>query len=208
MKQRTASAICFARTVLIAGLLTIVAGLTAQASIIVYDIHNNKGFTATEDQAPYRSFPVSIDAVFDYDPSEKDSAKNVTNFVVSIKSEIPFGLDLINGRFTGASASIDVFNTLSFFPEIGGQDLFIDLAFSPNFNKPGIGETFFRVGAIIAEDDTWDLEPAVGSGGPGDPYAVGFTAASAAPEPSTWAMLLAAFAGAAVWMRARKRSRS
>src|SRR5690242_580338 len=81
MKQRTASAICFARTVLIAGLLTIVAGLTAQASIIVYDIHNNKGFTATEDQAPYRSFPVSIDAVFDYDPSEKDSAKNVTNFV-------------------------------------------------------------------------------------------------------------------------------
>jgi hypothetical protein len=34
------------------------------------------------------------------------------------------------------------------------------------------------------------------------PYAVGFTAESATPEPSTWAMTLGPFAGLAAWMGA------
>jgi hypothetical protein len=206
MKKRNAGTLSLARAVWIAGLLTVTVAATAQASSINYEIHNNGGLLANNEDSPGANTPVSITGRFAYDTS----TMAITEFDMTVTTEAPF-----NGTFTDDSQPYFEDSLLYVYPIMDGRtNFFFEIALDANFGKPGesnidLVDVVFPPHIPGLPSTTFILLPTdYGS----LPFLVGFENSTvgdplaATPEPATWAMVLAAFAGAAAWMRARRQS--
>ncbi len=191
MKRRTAGTISRARAIWVAGLLTVAASATAQASSISYVIHSNGGLY--DSQAPAL---LTLTGGFTFDTA----TTTFSNFNVTFTGD-----SAVAGTYTNTSNPFlydDVQPVISFEgPAADGRLVRLRLKLSGlgDFGPYEIleGARFLfadpnRESHLLIPNDGRNLPTIAGT--LGEPVA-------ATPEPSTWAMVLGAFAVAAAWMR-------
>jgi len=192
MKRRTAGAISRTRAIWIASLLTVAASATAQASLINYVIHNNGGLYDL--QAPA---PLTVTGGFSFDTA----TTTLSNFNVTFRGD-----SAVAGTYTDMSNPFlyddDVQPVISFEgPAADGRLVRLRLKLS------GLGDfgpyKILEGARFLFADPDRESRLLIPNDGKNLPTIAGILGepVAATPEPSTWAMVLGAFAVAAAWMR-------